>query len=597
MKILNNKIKLVIWDLDDTFWSGTVSEGSILPIQQNSYVVKEFTKRGIINSISSKNNFDDAKKELEAMQIWEYFVFPQITWDPKGKIIQDLLEMLNLRAENTLFIDDNVLNLNEALFFSPNLNVCLPEHIESLLNNEYLKGKDDSDHTRLSQYKNLEKKQLDFSKSKLSNVEFLKDSDIKVQISTDSINQLDRIYELVERTNQLNYTKNRVTIEELRAQIEDENASSGYIKVTDKYGDYGISGFYLLKENELIHFLFSCRTMNMYVESWVYKQLGSPKLNIVGEVAIQLDMAVDLGFINNSENKAKSSTDKQILGDQKILMLGGCDLDQIVFYLNYDQLFTEFNYVNNLNLNVHKDHTVLIKQFKGLNDAQLEVIKHIPVLDINDIGIKINTIEWDILIFSPLNDYSRGLYKHKSTGFVLPFDAFNIDWTDEKNWKDLPKHLATLPISFLQFLKKNFEFLGPISPEEFKDNIKWLLETYKDKKFIFLNGSEVVSEKGHSWEKNMHLRHNELNKILQSFESYNNVKIVDVTKFVKDENDIADNIRHYNKLAYKQISDEIMRVANEWLNNKKLKVRSDIHITYGKVLNKLKTKFKRKLNI
>jgi FkbH-like protein len=591
MKILNNKIKLVIWDLDDTFWAGTVSEESILPIKQNILIIKELTKRGIINSISSKNNFEDVKKELEALEVWDYFVFPQVSWDPKGKIIRDLLETLNLRPENTLFVDDNILNLNEALFFSPNLNVCLPEFLDNILDNEYLKGKDDSNHTRLAQYKNLEKKQTDFAKSQVSNIEFLKESFITVKIHTDCINEIERIHELVERTNQLNYTKNRVSLEELRSQINDEFTSSGYIKVTDKYGDYGISGFYLVRNGELVHFLFSCRTMNMYIESWVYKQLHNPRLVIIGEVAMQLDITEDLSFINNPNNKIENSADGQIHGDARILMLGGCDLDQIVFYLNYDLMHTEFNYVNSLNLNVHKDHTYLIRQFGNLNSDQLETIKELPILDIEDVNIKINSINWDILIFSPLNDYSRGLYKHKLTGFILPFDAYNLNWTDEENWKVLPRHLTTLPISFLKLLKKDYEFLGPISPEEFKRNINWMLETYKNKKFIFLNGSEVVFEKGSPWEKDMHIRHKQMNEALQSFSSNDNVKIVDVTKFIKDENDITDNIRHYNKLAYKRISDELALVTKEWLNNK-LKVKSDLHMTYDKVAKKLKKMLK-----
>ena len=76
MKIIKNKIRLVIWDLDETFWSGTLSEGIITPIDFNLNLVKELTDRGIVNSISSKNNFMDAKIELEKLSAWKYFVFP-----------------------------------------------------------------------------------------------------------------------------------------------------------------------------------------------------------------------------------------------------------------------------------------------------------------------------------------------------------------------------------------------------------------------------------------------------------------------------------------------------------------------------------------
>ena len=33
--MLQNDVKLVIWDLDDTFWSGTLAEGEITPLPEN----------------------------------------------------------------------------------------------------------------------------------------------------------------------------------------------------------------------------------------------------------------------------------------------------------------------------------------------------------------------------------------------------------------------------------------------------------------------------------------------------------------------------------------------------------------------------------
>ena len=52
-----SRIKLVIWDLDDTFWQGILSEGEINPIHENCILVKELSRRGIVNSICSKNDF------------------------------------------------------------------------------------------------------------------------------------------------------------------------------------------------------------------------------------------------------------------------------------------------------------------------------------------------------------------------------------------------------------------------------------------------------------------------------------------------------------------------------------------------------------
>lgn len=83
IKLYSDTIKLVIWDLDDTFWAGTLSEGAVTAISRNIDIVQRLTYRGIINSIASKNDFDSARDKLIELGVWEYFVFPQIVWHPR----------------------------------------------------------------------------------------------------------------------------------------------------------------------------------------------------------------------------------------------------------------------------------------------------------------------------------------------------------------------------------------------------------------------------------------------------------------------------------------------------------------------------------
>ena len=105
------KIKLVIWDLDETFWKGTLSEEGIIPIQKNIDIINKLTNRGIINSIVSKNTFEIAKEKLVEIGVWDKFIFPTIEWSAKGPLIKELIDKCQLRASNVLFIDDNHLNL------------------------------------------------------------------------------------------------------------------------------------------------------------------------------------------------------------------------------------------------------------------------------------------------------------------------------------------------------------------------------------------------------------------------------------------------------------------------------------------------------
>ena len=58
------KTKLIIWDLDDTFWDGTLSEGGVSFNNENLKLVEELTTKGIMNSICSKNDLLNVKSEF-----------------------------------------------------------------------------------------------------------------------------------------------------------------------------------------------------------------------------------------------------------------------------------------------------------------------------------------------------------------------------------------------------------------------------------------------------------------------------------------------------------------------------------------------------
>ena len=90
-------IKLIIWDLDDTFWQGTLSEGGATPIADHIQLVRDTTDAGIINSICSKNEPEPTIAHLKELGIWEYFVFASINWDNKGARLAHMIDAMALR--------------------------------------------------------------------------------------------------------------------------------------------------------------------------------------------------------------------------------------------------------------------------------------------------------------------------------------------------------------------------------------------------------------------------------------------------------------------------------------------------------------------
>ncbi|MEI4471613.1 hypothetical protein [Frigidibacter sp. MR17.24] len=333
------QVKLVIWDLDETLWGGTLSEEGIRPIEANLAMVRTLVDRGIMCSICSKNDFGQAREALEKLGIWDLFVFPHIAWSPKGQAIAQMIDEMGLRDENVLFLDDNHLNLEEAVFFSKQLMVVDASKgpLDGLLDLPQLKGKDDRKHSRLAQYKVMEQKKDERENSGLSNVEFLRQSDIKVRIITDVENHMDRVLEILNRTNQLNFTKVRANTDKERAALDDllqvSGMHAGLIEVRDRYGDYGVVGFFCVRTKfsgtTVHHFAFSCRTLNMGVEQWVWNYLHRPEFKVVGPVASELDQMGEIDWITEV---ADFDAEVSPAADRRLSLVGGCDLLQVSFY-------------------------------------------------------------------------------------------------------------------------------------------------------------------------------------------------------------------------------------------------------------------------
>ena len=204
------KVRLLIWDLDDTFWTGTLTEGGVQIIERNVAIVKTLAQRGIVSSICSKNDMAKVQAELERIGLWDYFTFCRVAWEGKGAMVRNIVESAQLRPATIMFIDDNPINLNEVRHYNPDVQLAEPGFLEVLLDDPRFAGKDDSGLTRLAQYKVLEKKEQDQAQYADSNIEFLRNSDIRISMHHDVLSDFPRIHELINRTNQLNYTKKRV---------------------------------------------------------------------------------------------------------------------------------------------------------------------------------------------------------------------------------------------------------------------------------------------------------------------------------------------------------------------------------------------------
>lgn len=369
---LTRAVKLVIWDLDDSFWHGTLSEGGVRPRPGMAELVRSLAGRGIVSTICSKNDPDRARAELERTGTAELFVFPRIGWAPKGPAIAGLLADMGLRAADAVFLDDNPMNLAEAQHYNPGL-ACIDARadLRDLADLPACRGRPDPGHERLGRYRLLERRAEARAGAGLSNTDFLRLSDIRVTLVTDIDPHMDRVVELLNRTNQLNYTKIRADSAAERAALDRLLATSGVhaglVRVTDRHGDYGPCGFFCLRSRaagaELLHFTFSCRILDMGVPQWLWQRLGRPAITPVGPVAAPLDSPDPVDWITEApatpplpgreqgrdpptdqatDQTAGPATDQAAdqAPDRRLCLVGGCDLLQVSFYCGRDR--TEF---------------------------------------------------------------------------------------------------------------------------------------------------------------------------------------------------------------------------------------------------------------
>lgn len=272
-------IKLIIWDLDETLWSGTLDDADTIELFDfRIEAIRRLNGCGLVSAICSKNDFDTAQRKLQSLGIWDEFVFPRIAFVPKGAAIQSLITDMQLKPKNCVFIDDNSLNLAEAKNLLPDLNVIdattaeCDEFLQELMQAHATVNK-----SRVEEYRSLQSRVGESHSFMGSRESFLQSCDIHVAIasSSDLVDFAPRIEELINRSNQLNYLKTRVHPGSIVNFVSEASLREAFaLFAWDKFGYHGLVGFIAadVRTQSLLHMAFSCRIMHMGMESVLLKE-------------------------------------------------------------------------------------------------------------------------------------------------------------------------------------------------------------------------------------------------------------------------------------------------------------------------------------
>ncbi len=307
---MRKKIKCVVWDLDNTIWDGIIMEDQKVSLKANILsVIEKLDKRGILQSVSSKNYEDIAMLQLRRFGIDKYFIYPQINWGSKANAVENIAKKINIGLDTIMFIDDQEFERDEVNDTHREV-MCIapPEDIERILEMDELNPRfitvDSAIRRQLYQtdiLRNESEKKYTHSK-----VSFLKSLGMKVSIKEAETEDLQRIEELTIRTHQMNSTGYTYSYEELKELIASDKYKVLIVQLDDRYGTYGKVGVILLRVHEsywnIFLLLMSCRVMS--------RGLGSVMLSYIANLAREKNVELYARFVETDRNRMMYMTYK-----------------------------------------------------------------------------------------------------------------------------------------------------------------------------------------------------------------------------------------------------------------------------------------------
>jgi FkbH-like protein len=295
--------KVLVLDLDNTLWGGILGEdgpegillsddglGAVYRDVQRS--IKRMQQRGILLAISSKNNAADVDEIFSNHPHMvlgkEDFATMEINWDNKPENIRKMATQLSLGLDSFVFVDDSPAEREAVLKMLPEVTVPdypsqpeqLPDFYQKLFTDYFCQLRSTAeDLNKTKQYQeNTARTQF---AATLDYDTFLQSLELQVQRVSADGTHMNRLEQLLHKTNQFNLTTRRYSLRELSEQRAD-GWDFYLFRAADKFGDYGIIAALLVDttcdQPRIDTFAMSCRIMGKRVEHYILDTVESDLL-------------------------------------------------------------------------------------------------------------------------------------------------------------------------------------------------------------------------------------------------------------------------------------------------------------------------------
>jgi FkbH-like protein len=284
--------KCLILDLDNTLWGGVIGDDGLdgIVLGQGSPLgeaylgvryARDLSRRGVILAACSKNDEANAWEPFDkhpemVLRRGDISAFVA-NWTDKAANIREIAEVLNIGLDAMVFLDDNP--FERALVRRELPAVAVPEVGEEpsrfaqiLADAGYFEAVNitDEDRERTSLYQSNAARESS-RKSATDLPSYLRSFDMKLHWSRFDRVGLQRIVQLINKTNQFNLTTRRYSEEDVLSVMADNRAFGLQLRLIDRFGDNGIISIIIGKMNAgddllIDTWLMSCRVLGRQVE-------------------------------------------------------------------------------------------------------------------------------------------------------------------------------------------------------------------------------------------------------------------------------------------------------------------------------------------
>ena len=285
--------KVLVMDLDNSLWGGVAGEDGVLGLDLESdypgaaYVAFQrqllaLRRSGVLLAMASKNNEADARAVFEQRSemalAWADFSAFRVNWVDKAHNITEMADELGLGLDAFVFADDSAIEC--AL-----VRAALPEVEVVELGSEPARFMDkvlrcqafDVLHISAEDRGRAESYAAEAGRRSLRGqvtdmASFLASCELRLSLQAVNHSSLERVHQLLGKTNQFNFTLERPAKEQLAALCLGGSGGQRLFAASlqDRFGQYGLIGVLHIDvqaETLLIHNLaLSCRALGRGVE-------------------------------------------------------------------------------------------------------------------------------------------------------------------------------------------------------------------------------------------------------------------------------------------------------------------------------------------